>query len=150
MSKRTPIDQKRYEPWLWFLVGLFSARVLTQFIQSGFTIRFLPELEKWQGLALPFNALLVIQVIILLLLITVARRFSAGSMIPCRISGITLLTLGILYLVVMLLRIALDAVWFSQAEWITHNLTSFFHLVLAGFVFLVGHYHWRNWNTARK
>ena len=144
MTKPTPIDQNRYEPWLWFLFGLFSARVLTQLIQSGFNIPFLPELELWQGSVLPFNALMLVQILILVLLAIIARRFSKGRMVPCRIAGVTLLTLGSLYLTVMFLRMALDAYMFTQDQWYIHNLTTFFHLVLASFVFLVGHYHWRN------
>lgn len=137
-------DQKHYAPWLWLLTGLFAFRVCAQLLQARFALPYLPAFEQWQGSSLPYAVLLAIQILILVLFSVVAWRFSTGRMAPCRLVGVSMLALGGLYFAVMLVRLLLGLTVLSHWHWFASYLPALFHLVLASFLLLVGHFHWRN------
>jgi hypothetical protein len=140
-------DQKHYAPWLWLLLGLFGFRVIAQLLQSRFALPFLPAFEHWQGSSLPYGALFASQLLILFLFATIAWRFSTGRVAACPLVGVVMLSLGGFYFSVMFVRLALGLTVLSHSYWFASHLPALFHLVLASFLLLVGHFHWRNRKT---
>jgi len=137
-------EGKIYTYWLFGLSALFSLRVLGQLIQVAFPVGFLPALEAWQGSSIPYGVLLGIQVAIIALVLLLARRIRYGTLIPNRRMGGILLTLGAVYFTVMLARLVLGLTVLSDHPWFAKPIPAFFHLVLAGMVLTIGHYHWRH------
>ena len=133
---------RRYAPWLWLLTGLFAFRVVAQpaaLVLGGGAI--LPGFEAWHGGVLPYPLLLVTQVIILGWLGATARRFSTLGVVPNRRLGLLLLTVGGVYFAAMAIRLLLGATVLREARWFGALLPAIFHLVLASYLLLYGHFH---------
>ncbi|HSA83008.1 MAG TPA: hypothetical protein VLE23_19480, partial [Geminicoccaceae bacterium] len=54
-----------------------------------------------------------------------------------------LLVFGGLYLLAMMTRYAVRMAHYSQERWTGGSIPTFFHWVLAGFLLVLGTYHWR-------
>ena len=134
---------KLHATWLIGLSALFLLRVLGQLIQVLYPVGFLPSLESWQGSSIPYGVLLGIQLAIIALVLLIARRIHLGRVIPNRRIGAILLILGAVYFTVMLARLVLGLTVLSGHPWFAKPIPAFFHLVLAGMVLTIGHYHWR-------
>ena len=134
---------KIYSFWLWCLFGLFLFRVLAQLAQAQNTLPFLPPFESWHSALIPYPLLLVIQVIILGFLAKVTVTFSKGQVIPSRTAGRIWFGLGAIYFGAMMLRVTLGFTLCSGQAWFSNYLPTFFHLVLASFLLIVGTYHIR-------
>lgn len=130
-----------YVPWLWLLIGLFLIRVIAQPASLLINSKFLPPFESWHGGVLPYPVLLIFQVLILLWQILTVRSFSLGTTYPNRRLGITILTLASIYFIIMLARLILGLTILIGNRWFGSTLPAFFHLVLASFLFLYGHFH---------
>ncbi len=137
-------SSRRYARWLWVLFGLFMVRVIAQPASLVIESPALPRFGSWQGSNLPYPALLAAQLLILALLARIAFRFTTGAVKPRRQLGRWLLSLGGMYLVVMLVRLLLGATVLSTHPWFTRPLPAFFHLVLAAFLLFTGLYHFRH------
>ncbi|MBI3546391.1 MAG: hypothetical protein HY081_07325 [Gammaproteobacteria bacterium] len=135
---------RRYAPWLWLLIGLFVFRVIAQPLALLTNTKFLPPFESWHSGVLPYPALFVIQILILAWLTYTARRFTTGTIFPHRRSGTLMLILGVTYFATMLVRFALGATLLAEQRWFASPLPTFFHLVLASFLLLYGHFHFRH------
>jgi hypothetical protein len=109
---------------LWSLTALFAFRVAAQLVQYTSPTPLLPSFEAWQGSGLGYPVLLASQLVILVLMISGVNRIARGTP-PVRRVGVWLLALGGVYFAVMAVRLAL------------------FHLVLAGYLLTLGHYHLR-------
>ena len=133
---------RKYAPWLWVLLAIFICRVIAQLSLTMFDIPFLPPFEAWHSGALPYTQLLVSQVLIIVLMTFVALRFSQGIVEAKRWLGISLLAPGSLYFSVMVVRLLIGITGISEIVWFNRPIPSFFHIVLAAFVLLVGHYHY--------
>ncbi len=125
------------------LLLLFSLRVAGQLIQVISPTEFLPPLESWQGSKIPYGVLFGIQMAIIVLVAIVARRIWYGALVPNRRIGAILLSVGMVYFTVMLARLVLGLTVLSGHVWFAKPIPAFFHLVLAGMVLTIGHYHWR-------
>lgn len=134
---------RRYARWLWLLVGLFAARVLAQPASLVIGASWLPRFESWQGSNLPYPVLLAAQIVILALLARIAFQFTTGAVQPRHRTGHWLLGLGGVYFGTMLARLVLGATVLSANPWFAKPVPTFFHLVLASFMLLVGYYHYR-------
>ncbi len=134
---------KRYAPWLWLLVALFSFRVIAQFIALKSAPAFLPSFDAWHSATVPYWLLVASQLVIITILAATAWRFTYGNVHPRPILGRTLLVLGCIYLGVMLVRLALGLTILTAHPWFSKVLPTIFHIVLAAFLILVGLYHVR-------
>ena len=134
---------RRYVPWLWLLIGLFAIRVIAQPASLLFHSRFLPPFESWHGGVLPYPLLLTFQILILLWQIFTVRQFSISTINPNHRLGLIVLILASVYFIVMLARLILGLTILSEYRWFSSYLPAFFHLVLASFLFLYGHFHFR-------
>lgn len=139
----TSKPSRRYAPWLWLLSGLFAVRVVAQPLALSIDVWFLPPFESWHGGVLPYPVLLVAQLLILSWQVRTAQRFTIGEVIARRRIGTLMLVLGGVYFVVMLIRFVLGMTILSEHRWFASPLPAFFHLVLASFLLLYGHFHFR-------
>ena len=138
------MSARHIAPWLWLLLGLFCFRVLAQLLEARWNLPFLPAFEAWHSALLPYGLLLLAQALIIALCAKVALGFSNGSARPSRRVGAVCLSIGGLYLAVMLARLALGLFVLPSHPWFGAHLPTLFHLVLACFLLLVGAFHWSN------
>ena len=131
---------QRYLPWMLALAALFALRVLAQAVQWAGPVPFLPSFDSWQGSGLPYPALLASQVLIVALLARALLVVRSGSVRPASWKHRACFVLGGAYFAAMAFRLVAGLTFFSDVEWFAQSLPAFFHLVLAAFVLLFGHY----------
>jgi hypothetical protein len=124
----------------WLLVGLFAGRVIAQ--PLSMVVASLPPFEAWHSAALPYWLLLVSQLVILAALGWATLGVSIGGVKPRRLVGAIALSLGALYFAVMTARLALGLTLLRNVRWFASSLPTIFHLVLAAWLLLYGHFHW--------
>ena len=127
--------------WLLALfTAMFALRVAAQLVQYASPTRFLPPFEAWQGSGLAYPVLLASQLTIL-----VAMAFGTGAVrrrARVRKSvGRWLIVLGAVYFSSMSIRLVLGLTVLADLAWFAKPLPALFHLVLAGYVLTLGHYH---------
>ena len=135
------ITARQVAPWLWFLLALFSFRVIAQLLASQFDVPILPKFERWQSGVIPYIYLLLVQVGIIAWFASITLRFSKATITPQRATGLFLLLFGGLYFVGNVGRFILGLTTFSSHPWFTAHLPIFFHFVLASFVLSTGYFH---------
>jgi hypothetical protein len=137
-----PMPSRRYAKWLWLLLAVFAFRVAAQPAALVFKSSFLPPFESWHGGVLPYGVLLGSQLLTLAVLGWSSWRFTVGGVVPRRSLGVAALTFGGVYFGTMALRLILGLTLFSDQRWFASRVPTFFHLVLAAFVMLFGHFHY--------
>jgi len=136
-------DSKNYGRWLFFLLLIFCFRVSAQLIQLIFPVSFLPPFETWHSGALPYWLLVVFQVIIILVFTGFVFRFYKGKETPARKLGKIYLSVGIPYFCIMIFRLAAGLTFASDHSWFGARIPTLFHLPLASFIILIGHFHYK-------
>lgn len=136
------LPSRRYAVWLWLLLAVFAFRVVAQPAALVIKDSVLPSFESWHSGVLPYGFLLGSQVLILAALGWTAWRFTTGTLVPQRRIGVVALASGALYFGVMALRLLLGLTVLSDQRWFASPLPTVFHLVLAAFVVLFGHFHY--------
>lgn len=131
---------QRYLPWMLALAALFVLRVLAQAVQWAGPAPFLPPFDTWQGSGLPYPALLASQVAIIVLLARALLVVRSGSIRPASWKHRACFVFGGAYFAAMAFRLIAGLTFLSHVEWFAQSLPAFFHLVLAMFVLLFGHY----------
>ena len=127
---------------LWLLSILFLLRVLGQVAVVAWSPRFLPPIDRWQSGLLPYPALLVVQVLILIAMVWInlgiaGRRGVFAERRP-RV-GRTLLVLAIIYGVAMVARYLLTGPLGDEGRLVPRRMIPIvFHLVLASYLALIG------------
>jgi len=149
MSERSAGTQihKRYAWLLTTLLFLFILRVLGQVLVAFFGVKFLPPMEEWFSGLLPYPELLVSQILIIFLYGKICLDFVRGHgycVVPRQRLGINLLKFGWLYLGVMIIRYVIRMRLYPRERWTGGSIPIFFHWVLASFLIVLGHYHWRS------
>jgi uncharacterized protein len=141
---RNPTDiYSKYTYGLCIFAFMFIFRVIAQLLQKFFALPFLPVFDAWQSGALPYHWLFVVQIIIILVMIFTILKFINKKLIPARSLGKTLLLIGIIYLIVMIFRLIAGLTFASDHPWLGATIPAFFHIVLASFILLTGHFHYR-------
>ena len=142
------MSSKKYGLWLWCLWALFVFRVTAQLVQWRFDVPFLPPFDAWHSSVLPYESLVLTQVVILAFCAWVARAFWKGQVEPSKVSAWLWLSVGGLYALVMAFRLVLGLTVLSSHDWFSRHLPTFFHLVLASFMIVAGSFHGRHaaWN----
>lgn len=139
MNDTAPLHQ-RYLPWMLALAALFVLRVLAQAVQWAGPVPFLPPFDTWQGSGLPYPALLASQVLIIALLARALAVVRSGSITPATWKHRACFVLGGAYFAATAFRLAAGLTFLSDVGWFAESLPALFHLVLATFVLLFGHY----------
>lgn len=132
---------------LWFLLALFCLRVIGQMLVAFWGVAWLSPMEAWYSGLLPYSLLLPAQFIIILLYGKVCLDFTRQQGFfysPRRKLGQGLLIFGLVYLAVMGFRFIIWLSFYPGPWWMGGSIPIFFHWVLAGFILLVGSYHWLN------
>jgi hypothetical protein len=124
------------------LLALFVCRVVAQPLALVVHSALLPPFESWHSGALPYGVLLASQVLILAAAGWTAWRFSTGAVTPRRGVGLAAIVFGGVYFVGMVARLILGATVLSHVRWFASPVPTLFHLVLAGYVLLLGHFHY--------
>jgi hypothetical protein len=140
----TLISAKAHAKWLWLCAGLFAIRVIAQAVALVLPSDFLPTFESWHGGVLPYAVLLSTQLLILYWMVKTAKRFSLNAIQPRQRFGMLVTIFASFYFGIMLLRLILGLTILSEHRWFASYLPAFFHLVLACYLFLYGHFHFRH------
>lgn len=137
------IPHRTYVPWLMLCYGLFLFRVAAQLVQKFYDLPFLPPFAAWYSGALAYPWLLASQIVIIAVMGWAIIGFSKSRTIPRRGRGYWLLGLGSIYFMVMAFRLVAGFTFATDHPWLGAHIPAFFHLVLASFVLLAGHFHYR-------
>lgn len=148
LTQRQP--SRGYVPWFWGLIVLFIVRVIAQPTSLIIKSKFLPSFESWHGGVLPYPVLLISQMLIIAWMVYITRQFHTGSVIPNYRIGKYVLIIGSVYFLIMLVRLTLGLTILSAHRWFGSTLPAFFHLVLASFLLLYGHFHVRFGRKSQK
>lgn len=132
---------KQPSHWLWFCLALFTLRVVGQLLVYWFGLPFLPDFDTWYSGAISYHFLIVWQLIIIILMAVFAFRFSHNLVIPKRRIGHLLTTIGIIYFIIMFVRLIIGLFGLNDHFWFNRPIPSFFHLVLAWYLIISGKYH---------
>src|SRR5262245_52103118 len=124
----------------WLLFGFFAFRVVAQPLSLIVDVG-LPSFESWHSATLPYGALLASQVLILLAIGWTNHRLGAGGLQPRRSIGVAALTFGGIYFAAMVARLVLGLTVLSHSRWFASPVPTVFHLVLAGWLLVFGHFH---------
>jgi len=130
------------------LTLLFSFRVAGQALVAFFGVAWLPAMEHWYSGLIPYPALLVIQIVMLLVMTKISSDV-------CRASGFFatlrpswsryLVGFSAIYAAAMALRYVLTMIFRPEMRWYGRTIPIVFHFVLAGFVFVLGRFHAKQW-----
>lgn len=131
---------RRYFPWMLALVGLFVLRVLAQLIQAVHPIPGLPPFEAWHGAVLPYPLLLATQVLLIVGLVYILRQVRADAIAPRPWQYRVCFLLGGIYFFFMAFRLIGGLTILADHAWFAKSLPAFFHVVLATFILMLGHY----------
>ena len=137
---------RRLAPILWALLFIFILRVTGQMLVAFGCGGFLPPMEEWQSGLLPYPFLVVFQIIIIILYGKVCLDFSHNKgffVTPRRRLGKGLFIFGSIYFSAMIIRYVIRMAFHPEARWLGGTIPIFLHLILATFLLIVGHFHWR-------
>jgi hypothetical protein len=123
------------------LLALFCFRVLAQLLQLYIDIPFLPPFEAWQSGAVPYKGLLAAQILIIVFYAWILRRFASGRIRPNRKPGWIFFIIGLIYFLVMAVRLFVGLTGLSEHYWFHSYLPTLFHFVISGYLLVVGYYH---------
>lgn len=140
-------DSSLYTKYLLLLGVVFTFRVFAQFVQMFDLISFLPSFSEWHSATLPYPLLFSIQLIIIFTLGVSTWKLYVGAVDPSYMRGKAMLLFGATYFSLMLLRLLLGLFVLTNYSWLDAIIPTSFHLVLASFIIVYGHYHY---NFGRK
>ncbi|MCA9472666.1 MAG: hypothetical protein MRJ96_00905 [Nitrospirales bacterium] len=136
-------SSSRYGVVLSILLVMFCGRVMAQLIQAIYPLSFLPSFDSWHSGALPYGVLVLAQFIIIGICVHVIRGLFNLTIVPSLRRGNMLLGLGGVYLGGMMLRLILGLTIARNHFWFGAVLPTIFHVVLATFLLVYGHFHYR-------
>ena len=134
---------RRHAALLSLLLALFVFRVSAQLVQWVWPTPLLPPFDMWQSGTVPYAVLVASQAIIIAAVVTIILRMRRGRLRPRRRVGTVLLALGALYMLGAAFRLAAGLSFLSHLSFFRATLPSVFHMVLAGIVLTLGHFHFR-------
>ena len=87
------------------LLGLFCFRVISQLVQAKFDVPFLPAFDAWHSGTLPYQYLVLAQVLIIVVCGRICLQFTSGKVVAKKRVGMLLFGLGVLYASAMAARL---------------------------------------------
>ncbi|MEM7444361.1 MAG: sterol desaturase family protein [Pseudomonadota bacterium] len=115
---------------------IFGLRILAQLGATETGSQFLPAFSLWHSSTMPYWALLTAQLVILALI--VAAIFAAPFKTKRPALGAALISLGWIYVAVLVTRLVIGVFDLSALTWFDGAISTAFHFVLASFVLLLG------------
>jgi hypothetical protein len=146
-----PLQVARYVPLRYpLLLGtftlLFVLRVSGQVLVGVREVSFLPPFEQWYSGLLPYPLLLLVQIALIILMLKIVRDFASGNGYFVDLkprTGTILKLLACIYFLSMFVRYVVTMVLHPELRWFTGTIPIWFHIVLAAFIFTLGHYQVR-------
>lgn len=127
-------------PVLIALLVIFVLRVVSQLVQYMFDLRFFPSFSKLHSGFVSYEILLVMQTIIILIFIkTIYKIYTTRIQLSTK-RGYGLIVSGSLYFCFMLFRFIAGLTFLKNVNWFAYPIPSFFHMVLALFLIILGFY----------
>jgi hypothetical protein len=117
---------------------------LGQALVGFFGVTWLPATEQWFSGLIPYPTLLIIQLLMLMLMVKVTGEIwrGIGTFAVRRPHWWQfLMKFSAVYVSAMVLRYALTMILRPEKRWFGDAIPIIFHFVLAGFIFVLGHYH---------
>lgn len=131
-------------PLLALIATLFAGRVFGQALVAFVGVTWLPPMQQWFSGVIPYPALLVIQILMLVLMTKVSGDIWRGkgtfAVVRPHWSNF-LIKFSAWYAGLMAFRYVLTMILHAEMRWFGQTIPIFFHFVLAGFIFVLGHYH---------
>jgi hypothetical protein len=128
------------------ITALFVLRVAGQALVAFFNVSFLPPMSQWYSGLLPYPVLLPVQLLMIVVMLRIVADFARGRgyfVIPRNRIGSPLRWLSCLYFASMVLRYILTMAWHPERRWFSGTIPIWFHMLLAGFLYALSHYHLR-------
>ncbi len=122
---------------------LFSLRVAGQLVVAVVDVGFLPPFDEWQSGLLPYPLLVASQIAILIAMAVIINNFIRGHGFFVTLGARTsqsLRMLATVYFVSMIVRYIAMMALYPELLWFTGTIPIWFHFVLAGFLYTLGHY----------
>lgn len=141
MTGQAKQNHKFYVTVLTILFSLFCFRVLAQLVQAYIELPFLPPFDIWQSGAIPYRFLFSTQVLIIALYGWILWRFVTNRASPSRKQGWAFLLIGLIYFLIMALRLVIGLTGLSEHYWFRAYLPTLFHFVLSAYLIIVGYFH---------
>lgn len=123
------------------LLALFCFRVLAQLLRLYIEVPFLPPFDAWQSGAVPYKGLLVSQILIIVFYGWILQRLVSGRIRPSRKQGWIFFIIGLIYFLVMAVRLLIGLAGLSEHYWFRSYLPTLFHFVISGYLIVVGYFH---------
>lgn len=123
---------------------LFAGRVLGQALVAYSGVTWLPAMEHWYSGLIPYTPLLIVQLLMLILMIRISGEIWRGVGFFAEVRrhwSDFLEKFAAVYAGLMVLRYLLTMIEHPEMRWFGHTIPIFFHFVLAGFIYVLGHYH---------
>lgn len=122
----------------------FLTRVLGQLLVATRSVSWLPPMEAWYSGLIPYPILLPIQIVLLGVMVWTIRDVARGAGPlgqPRPRLGRFLMRFSYIYFGSMIVRYAAAMTRHPEDRWLTGTIPIWFHMVLAGFVFVWGRHH---------
>ena len=132
------MDSQRIGIILWVLVGLFCLRILVQLAVYTVDISFLPSFESWHSGSMPYELLLVLQLIIILAMFRFSIKFGKNDILQNIKRGKIIIIVGTIYFIMMIGRLIIGLMGLSEARFFVNYLTTSFHFVLTSYLIVCG------------
>lgn len=120
------------------LCALFCLRVLAQFLQKAFPVEWIPGFDAWQSGVVPYSLLLAVQLALIGWMSFVLHKVRNGTLRARRWKYRFCLVFGGVYFVFMAFRWIAGMTFLAGDDWFSRTIPAFFHLVVAGFILLLG------------
>ena len=120
------------------LCALFSVRVIAQLLQATYAVDWIPAFDAWHSGALPYPILLAAQVSIIGWMSFVLNKVRNQTIRPRRWKYRACLIFGGSYFAFMSFRWIAGMTFLAENAWFSRTIPAFFHLVIAGFILLLG------------
>jgi hypothetical protein len=133
----------RYSIILLVLLLIFCFRVIAQLLQAFYPINILPPFEAWHSGAVPYPVLFVFQVVIIVIFGRGVWQLRNENVKTSYRRGKVILVFGGLYFASMLFRLLIGLTLAVDHSWFGAIIPTIFHLVLASFILIYGHYHYK-------
>lgn len=120
------------------LTALFVGRVGAQLLQAIHPVGWIPAFDVWHSGVLPYPYLLASQLCIIGLMSFCLHRVRNGAIRSGRWKYWMCFYFGGAYFAFMAFRWIAGLTFLADDPWFSRTLPAFFHLVLAGFILLLG------------
>ena len=131
---------------LWTLLALFIGRVVGQLVVWLYAPAFLPPMEAWYSGLMPYQYLLPVQIVMIVVFAKICLDISQGVGFwakPKPRLGLWLRNFGFIYFAGMIVRYVLRMAWYPEERWTGGTIPIVFHFVLATYFIILGRYHCR-------